>query len=157
MIPLLEVCVDSLESALAAQQGGADRLELCGNLSIGGTTPSPALVEAVVAAVDIPVNVLLRPRFGDFLFTEAEKAQLLREVELIRGLGVHGLVLGALRADGTLDAAHLRQAMTLGGSGLAYTLHRAFDVCRDPFEALETAVALGFSTILTSGQAATAP
>ena len=81
---LLEVCVDSLESALAAQEGGADRLELCGHLSIGGVTPSFALIEAVMEQVTIPVNVLIRPRFGDFCFTGAEKQQLLREVAFCR-------------------------------------------------------------------------
>lgn len=89
---LLEVCVDSLESALAAQEGGADRLELCGHLSIGGVTPSFALIEAVMEQVTIPVNVLIRPRFGDFCFTDAEKKQLLREVAFCRDLGVHGVV-----------------------------------------------------------------
>ena len=153
---LLEVCVDSLESALAAQSGGADRLELCANLLIGGTSPSPALIEEVLAAVTIPVNVLLRPRFGDFCFTDAEKRILIREVETCRDLGVHGVVLGALLPDGRLDRDHLAQCIEAGGPNLSHTLHRAFDLCRDPFEGLEDAVALGFDTILTSGQQAKA-
>ena len=153
---LLEVCVDSLESALAAQSGGADRLELCANLLIGGTSPSPALIEVVLAAVTIPVNVLLRPRFGDFCFTDAEKRILIREVETCRDLGVHGVVLGALLPDGRLDRDHLAQCIEAGGPNLSHTLHRAFDLCRDPFEGLEDAVALGFDTILTSGQQAKA-
>ena len=153
---LLEVCVDSLESALAAQSGGADRLELCANLLIGGTSPSPALIEEVLAAVTIPVNVLLRPRFGDFCFTDAEKRILIREVETCRDLGVHGVVLGALLPDGRLDRDHLAQCIKAGGPNLSHTLHRAFDLCRDPFEGLEDAVALGFDTILTSGQQAKA-
>lgn len=153
---LLEICVDSLESALAAQAGGADRLELCGHLSIGGVTPSFALIEAVMEAVKIPVNVLIRPRFGDFCFTDAEKRQLLREVAFCRDAGVHGVVLGALCPDGRLDEDHLAASLEVGGSSLSHTLHRAFDLCRDPFEALERAVALGFDTILTSGQKAKA-
>src|SRR5699024_4612622 len=137
------------ESALAAQSGGADRLELCANLLIGGTSPSPALIEEVLAAVTIPVNVLLRPRFGDFCFTDAEKRILIREVETCRDLGVHGVVLGALLPDGRLDRDHLAQCIEAGGPNLSHTLHRAFDLCRDPFEGLEDAVALGFDTILT--------
>lgn len=153
---LLEVCVDSVESAIAAQEGGADRLELCGHLLIGGATPSPALAEAVLSAVKIPVNIMIRPRFGDFCFTEAEKETLLREVELFRDIGANGLVLGALLPDGRLDEDHLAACMELGGAALKYTLHRAFDLSRDPFEALDTALALGFDTLLSSGQKAKA-
>lgn len=157
MLHLLEVCVDSVESALAAQEGGADRLELCGHLSIGGVTPSPALVEEVLSAVEIPVNVMIRPRFGDFCFTQPEKRILLREVELLKDTGVKGLVLGALLPDGRLDKEHLAACMSMGGPKLSYTLHRAFDLCRDPFEALDTAMALGFDTVLSSGQRDKAP
>lgn len=152
---LLEVCVDSLESALAAQAGGADRLELCGNLCIGGTSPSPALVRQVVQAVQIPVNVLLRPRFGDFCFTPSEREILLWEIGQCRALGASGVVVGALLPDGGLDKAFLARCLEEAGP-MHRTLHRAFDVCRDPDTALEEAVALGFDTILTSGQAATA-
>ena len=154
---LLEVCVDSVESALAAQEGGADRLELCGHLAIGGTTPSLALVEEVLSAMKIPVNIMIRPRFGDFCFTPAEKRILLREVELLRDTGAKGLVLGALLPDGRLDSEHLAACIELGGPGLNYTLHRAFDLSRDPFEALDTALDLGFDTVLSSGQRAKAP
>lgn len=152
---LLEVCVDSLESALAAQEGGADRLELCGNLIIGGTSPSIALVRQVMDQVHIPVNVLLRPRFGDFCFTPAEQEATLWEIEQCRALGVNGVVLGALLPNGALDKDFLARCSAAAG-GLHRTLHRAFDVCRDPFEALEDAVELGFDTILTSGQQAKA-
>ena len=154
---LLEVCVDSVESALAAQEGGADRLELCGHLLIGGTTPSVALAEEVLSAVRIPVNIMIRPRFGDFCFTPAEKRLLRREVELFKDMGANGLVLGALLPDGRLDREHLAACMERGGVGLKYTLHRAFDLCREPFEALDTALELGFDTLLSSGQRAKAP
>ena len=152
---LLEICVDSVESALAAQAGGADRLELCGNLIIGGTSPSIALVRQVMDQVHIPVNVLLRPRFGDFCFTLAEQEATLWEIEQCRALGVNGVVLGALLPNGALDKEFLARCAAAAG-GLHRTLHRAFDVCRDPFEALEDAVELGFDTILTSGQQAKA-
>ena len=152
---LLEICVDSLESALAAQEGGADRLELCGHLLIGGTTPSLGLVRQVLRQVQIPVNVLIRPRFGDFCFTPSEKETTLWEIEQCRALGAGGVVLGALLPDGSLDADFLARCIAVSGGG-RHTLHRAFDVCRDPFEALEQAVELGFDTILTSGQQARA-
>lgn len=152
---LLEICVDSLESALAAQEGGADRLELCGNLLIGGTTPSLGLVRQVLRQVQIPVNVLIRPRFGDFCFTDSEKETCLWEIRQCRQLGAHGVVLGALLPDGTLDTGFLARCIQAAG-GMRRTLHRAFDMCRDPMEGLEQAVALGFDTILTSGQQARA-
>lgn len=152
---LLEICVDSVESARAAVRGGADRLELCGDLLVGGVTPSPFLIEAV-QKLDIPVNVLLRPRFGDFCYTGAEREILVREAELCRSMGVNGIVAGALEPDGRLDRALLGQMASAAGP-LRRTLHRAFDLCRDAEEGLEDAAALGFDTILTSGQAAAAP
>lgn len=151
---LLEVCVDSYESALAAQRGGADRLELCGDLLVGGITPSPFLIEKVLK-LDIPANVLLRPRFGDFLYTETEKEILFKEVEMCRKLGVNGVVLGALEADGRLDKPFLHDLIAEAGP-LHKTLHRAFDACLDAEEGLEDAIKLGFDTILSSGQAPTA-
>lgn len=151
---ILEICVDSVESARAAVAGGASRLELCGNLIIGGTSPSPYLIEAV-QQLGIPVRVLLRPRFGDFLYTPSEEEILYKEVELCRSMGVDGVVIGALCPDGTLDRSFLSSLIQAAGS-LGKTLHRAFDVCLDPAQGLETAIDLGFDTILTSGQAATA-
>lgn len=150
----LEICVDSVESARAAVAGGATRLELCGNLMIGGTSPSPFLIGAV-QQLGLPVRVLLRPRFGDFLYTPSEKEILLQEVEMCRSMGVDGVVLGALQADGSLDAPFLSTLISAAGP-LGKTLHRAFDVCVDAEQGLETAIELGFDTILTSGQASTA-
>ena len=152
---LLELCVDSVESARTAAENGADRLELCGDLMVGGVSPSPFLIEAV-QKLEIPVNVLLRPRFGDFCYTRWEREILLREVEQCRKMGVNGVVLGALEPDGRLDRELLAQLIAAAGP-LHKTLHRAFDLCRDASEGLEDAVELGFDTILTSGQAATAP
>ena len=153
-IPLLEVCVDSMESAREAVRGGADRLELCANLIIGGTTPSPYLIHEA-AKLGIPVNVLIRPRFGDFLFTEDEKQEQLEQIRRLKALGASGAVVGALNADGSLDTVFLA-ACREAAEGLHLTLHRAFDVCADAERALEQAIDLGFDTILTSGQKATA-
>ena len=152
--PLIEVCVDSMESVREAIDGGADRLELCANLIIGGTTPSLYLIREA-AALGVPVNVLIRPRFGDFLFTEDEKREQLEQITQLRAMGASGAVVGALLADGSLDVEFLRDCRE-AADGLSLTLHRAFDVCRNAEEALEQAIELGFDTILTSGQKATA-
>lgn len=153
MARVLEVCVDSVESAEIAARGGATRLELCANLVIGGTSPDEDLFRMVRERVDIPVRVLLRPRFGDFLYSDAEYELLRRQVRRFAALGADGVVIGLLRPDGTLDEARMAELISLAG-GCGVTLHRAFDVCRDPFEALEAARRLGVDTILTSGQQA---
>lgn len=144
--------MDSVESAAAAAAGGANRLELCANLVIGGTTPSQFLFEQVRDYCDLKIHVLIRPRFGDFCYTGWEFAQMQREVELYRQLGADGVVIGILNPDGTLDEKRLKLLMQEAGE-MSVTLHRAFDLCADPMAALEGAVKLGFDTILTSGQA----
>lgn len=149
---LLECCVDSVESALAAAEGGADRLELCSALVIGGITPGVALFERIRERMDIPVRVLLRPRFGDFLYTEHEIAILMREVELFRKAGAEGIVIGCLDRDGGLDMPRMTMLKEAAGD-MKVTLHRAFDVCADPEKAYRQAGELGIDTILTSGQA----
>lgn len=152
---VLEVCVDSLESALAAKAGGATRLELCANLVIGGTTPSLALLRAVKGETGLPVHALLRPRFGDFLYTDREFALLLEEGEALLDQGADALVCGCLTPQGDLDLPRMERLASLAHSrGRRFTLHRAFDLCRDPFAALEICKALKVDTILTSGQAA---
>lgn len=160
----LEVCVDSVASAIAAKRGGADRLELCADLVIGGTTPSLALVRQVKAETGLPVRALLRPRFGDFCYDSYELAQMEQSAAELVAAGADGIVTGVLTPDGALDVDALRpiyaaaaHAAEQAGRPVALTLHRAFDVCRDPFAALEDACALGLTTILTSGQAASAP
>lgn len=151
--PVLEVCVDSVESALAAKRGGATRLELCGNLVIGGTTPSLSLLQAVKEQTELPVHALLRPRFGDFLYTEQEYAIMRRDGELLLENGADALVSGFLRPDGYLDRFRVKALTELAHSaGKRFTLHRAFDVCSAPLEALEQCRELGVDTILTSGQ-----
>lgn len=143
-----------MESAREAVLGGADRLELCANLIIGGTTPAPYLIREA-SKLGVPVNVLIRPRFGDFLFTEDEKQEQLEQIGQLKALGASGAVVGALNADGSLDTAFLA-ACRKAAEGLQLTLHRAFDVCADAEKALDQAIDLGFDTILTSGQKATA-
>ena len=153
---VLEACVDSVESALAAVKGGATRLELCSNLVIGGTTPSQWLYEEIRKESDIRIHALIRPRFGDFCYTDHEFEIIRNEVRMFRKLGAEGVVIGNLRPDGTLNMEEMEQLMDAAGD-MSVTLHRAFDVCKDPFAALEAAKALNLSTILTSGQAASAP
>ena len=150
---MIEVCVDSVESALAAERGGADRLELCSALIIGGLSPSVPLVKAIRRRMTLPMRAMVRPRFGDFLYSSAEQEVMIEEAWTWAELGLSGIVCGALLSDGRLDVDFLR-TLIAHSPGVGHTLHRAFDVCRDPFEALETAIALGFDTILTSGQQA---
>lgn len=148
---ILEACVDSVESALEAQAGGADRLELCGNLIIGGTTPSPCMFEQLREVSDICTHILIRPRFGDFCYTDHEFQIMLKEVQLFRERNADGIVIGILKPDGTLDMERMKRLMEAAGD-LSVTLHRAFDVCADPVAAMEQAKELGIHTILTSGQ-----
>ena len=161
---ILEVCVDSTASALAAKRGGADRLELCADLIVGGITPSLALVRQVKAETGLPVRALLRPRFGDFCYDRYELAQMEQLAAELVAAGADGIVTGVLTPEGDLDTAALRpiyaaarRAAREAGRPAVCTLHRAFDVCRDPFAALEAAKELQLATILTSGQAASAP
>ena len=148
---ILEVCVDSVESALAAERGGATRLELCANLVIGGTTPGYPLFEQVKKETGLPVRTLIRPRFGDFLYTQYEHRQMLQDIRHFAQEGAEGVVIGSLNADGTLNTEQMQEMMEAAGS-CAVTMHRAFDVCADPIEAMEQAISLGIDTILTSGQ-----
>ena len=153
MAAILEVCVDSVESAVHAEKGGATRLELCADLIIGGTSPDEDLFLMVRERVNIPIRVLLRPRFGDFLYSADEFELLRRQVKRFAGLGADGVVIGVLQPDGMLDEQRMAELIALAG-GCGVTLHRAFDVCRDPFATLAAAKELGVDTILTSGQKA---
>jgi len=153
---LVEACVDSIESALAAARGGAHRIELCASLVEGGTTPSAGTLAVCRARLDIPIFVLIRPRRGDFLYSAAEHAVMLEDIRGAKQAGAQGIVTGVLRADGELDADRTRELIA-AARPLRVTFHRAFDVCRDARGALETLIALGVDRVLTSGQAATAP
>ncbi len=150
---VLEACVDSLDSALAAKEGGATRLELCANLIIGGTTPVLSLVERVKRDTALPVHVLLRPRFGDFLYTEEEFSMMLEDAAALLDRGADAIVSGFLTPEGNLDLLRMEKMVELCHKrGKRFTLHRAFDVCRDPFLALEQCRELEVDTVLTSGQ-----
>ena len=130
---ILEACVDSVESAMAAVEGGADRLELCGNLIIGGTTPGPWLFDEIRKRSDIRIHALIRPRFGDFCYTDAEFSMIKHAVEDFRKMGAEGVVFGVLKPDGTLNMEQMKELMEAAGD-MSVTLHRAFDVCVDPIE-----------------------
>lgn len=152
---LVEACVDSVTSAVAAVSGGAERLELCGALVEGGLTPSAGMVAIVRERVTAVLNILIRPRGGDFLYAEDEVLVMLADIDLAMRLGADGVVIGALRADGGVDAA-ITQRMIEAARPMAVTFHRAFDLARDPAEALDSLMALRVERVLTSGQEATA-
>lgn len=152
---ILEVCVDSVESAIAAKAGGATRFELCSNLVIGGTTPGYELFAMVKEATGLPIRTLIRPRFGDFLYTDYEYEQMGRDIRHFAKAGADGVVIGSLNADGTLNKVQMRGMIEAAGD-CGITLHRAFDVCTDPIDTMNKARALGVDTILTSGQEADA-
>jgi copper homeostasis protein len=147
--------VDSIESARAAEAGGAGRLELCDNLAEGGTTPSAGVIAVCRERVGIPLFVLIRARGGDFLYSDADADAMVRDVGVARELGADGVVIGGLRADGSLDLELTRRLLE-AARPMAATFHRAFDVCREPDAALEQLIGLGVERVLTSGQAATA-
>ena len=149
---LLECATDSVESALAAAKGGADRLELCANLIIGGTTPTLALYDEVRSHSDIPLFILIRPRFGDFLYTDYEANVICREIKMFQKAGAEGVVIGSLNKDGSLNVEHMKRFID-SAKDMSITLNRAFDMCADPFATLKQARELGVNTILTSGQA----
>lgn len=152
---LVEICVDSLPSAIGAVDAGAGRLELCSNGAAGGTTASAGLVEAVKAAVAVPVFVMVRPRPGDFVYDASEFAVMQREIAWLKTAGADGIVSGALRPDGTVDAERTR-ALVEASDPLPFTFHRAFDHTRDLQAALETLLGIHTARVLTSGGAPTA-
>ncbi|WP_461150808.1 copper homeostasis protein CutC [Spirosoma pulveris] len=152
---VLEVCAYSLDSCLTAQRAGAGRIELCGGMAEGGTTPSAGLIQLVRQQVHIPIYVMIRPRGGDFLYSDTELAVMRADISLAKALGADGLVLGILKPDGTVDEATTRTLVELAHP-LPVTFHRAFDMTRDPLEALEAIVRTGAVRILTSGQHQTA-
>lgn len=147
--PCLEICVDTPDGLATAVSAGADRIELCAELGVGGLTPSPGLI-AAAAKVPIPVFAMIRPRAGDFVYGPRDRAAMRADIAAVRGAGLAGVVFGASRPDRTLDIDVLRE-MREAAAGLGTTLHRAFDLAPDLDEALETAIALGFDIVLTSG------
>ena len=152
MSRILEICVDSLASARAAIAGGADRLELCSALSIGGLTPYPELLQQIRRESNIKVRCLMRPRAGDFLYTPEEIEQMAMQIRILRTHGADGFVIGCLTPEGELDADAMRPLME-AAKGAGLTLHRCIDVSRDPVKTYQDAGKLGIDTVLTSGGA----
>ena len=152
----VEIVVYNIESALRAQEGGADRIELCDNPSEGGTTPSFGTIEAVRQNVNLDVYVMIRPRGGDFHYSNYEFHCMKRDIDQCQKISVDGVVFGILNADGTLDKKRCKELIDRARP-IKVTCHRAFDMTRDPFEALEDCIEVGFHRILTAGHRATAP
>ncbi len=148
---ILECCVDSVESAIEAKIGGANRIELCSNLIIGGTTPDVNLFHLVKERVGIKTHVLIRPRFGDFCYTDHEFELIKRDIDMFHNAGADGVVIGILSPEGNLNLERMKQLVAIA-KGMHITLHRAFDMCKNPMLVLEQAKELGIHTILTSGQ-----
>jgi copper homeostasis protein len=147
----LEICADSVESALIAQQSGADRIELCDNLAEGGTTPGPGKILCAKSNLDIAVHVIIRPRGSDFLYSDNEFDIMRRDIEFCGKAGADGVVLGILRKDGSVDSERTARLVELADP-MSVTFHRAFDMCVDPVKGLEDIINTGATRVLTSGQ-----
>lgn len=152
---LLEICANSFESSLNAQQAGANRIELCVELGVGGITPSFGMVEQVLAHVTIPVFVLIRPRSGHFCYTNSELTLMQSDIKTYKSMGCHGFVSGVLNHDHTVNISAVNYLIDACGS-LPFTFHRAFDWTPDPIKALDSLISLGVNRLLTSGQVASA-
>jgi len=153
---LIEVCCGSVDDAVEAEKGGADRVELNSAVSLGGLTPSPGSIIEAKKRLNIPVMVMIRPRAGDFCYTQAEMEVMLRDAKLAVEHGADGLVFGILNADGSVDAERCKRIIELA-QGRQTVFHRAFDVTVDPLKALDELIDIGFTRVLTSGQEKTAP
>lgn len=151
----MEVCVDSVESAINAEKGGASRLELCSNLVEGGTTPSLGLLKVIKEKVNVPVYVMIRPRGGDFVYSEDDFQVMREDLVILKENGADGIVFGILTPDGDVDMDRSKEIMKLS-CPLPVTFHRAFDMTRDPFASLDCLISLGVDRVLTSGQDNTA-
>ncbi len=147
----IEICTDSIESVLEAEKGGANRVELCEAIHVGGTTPSFGLMRLAKEKSNIDVFALIRPRAGNFVYTEDEMAIMIEDIKAAVSLKIDGLVIGCLKPDGTVDYDNCCRLIE-AAKGLPVTFHRAFDVCKKPFEAMEVIHSMGIKRILTSGQ-----
>lgn len=152
---LVEVCANSFESALNAEKAGADRIELCSELAVGGITPSHGLLQKTTEELSIAINVLIRPRGGDFNYSDAEFDIMKRDIVFCKEIGCKGIVSGVLDKDQTIDLERTRQLVEIA-KPLSFTFHRAFDWVKDPIEAISQLSAIGVTTILTSGQESSA-
>ena len=153
---IFEACVNSAISAIEAQKGGADRVELCENLHDGGTTPSAGTIRFARKNLHIGLFVMIRPRGGDFLYSEDEFEIMEEDIRMAKELGADGVVFGILRPDGSIDLQRMKILVDLARP-MGITCHRAFDMTADPFQAMEELIGLGVDRILTSGQQPTAP
>ena len=151
----IEICANSVASCLEAQKGGAYRVELCAGIPEGGTTPSYGEIAVARELLNIKLNIIIRPRGGDFLYSDVEHKTMLHDIKIAKKLGVDGVVIGCLKADGTIDMERNRELIA-AAEGMSVTFHRAFDMCKNPFESLEQIIALGCDRLLTSGQQPTA-
>ena len=145
-----EICANSVASCIAAQEGGADRVELCAGIPEGGTTPSFGMIRNARECISIALNVIIRPRGGDFLYSETELREMVYDIQAAKELGADGLVFGCLRPDGSVDMEAMSVLMEAAGD-TPVTFHRAFDHTSDPLKALEDIISLGCVRILTSG------
>lgn len=148
---ILEICANSVESALMAQKGGAQRVELCDNIYEGGTTPSYGTILKARELLNIDLNIIIRPRGGDFCYSELEFEIIKKDIEFAKNAGIDGVVVGILNPDGTIDTVRTKLLVELA-KPMSVTFHRAFDVTKDPFKALEDIISCGCNRILTSGQ-----
>lgn len=145
-----EICANSVASCIAAQEGGADRVELCSGIPEGGTTPSFGMIRKARESISIALNVIIRPRGGDFLYSKSELEEMAYDIRIVKELGADGLVFGCLTKEGNVDKAAMSMLME-AAEGLPVTFHRAFDHSADPLQALEDIIDLGCARILTSG------
>lgn len=152
---ILEVCIDSVASAIAAEKGGANRLEVCNSLAVGGTTPSHGLMRACAESTDLPLMMMIRPHDGGFVYCEDDIKTMLHDIAAAKELGAHGVVFGALTPAREIDVPTTKRLIATARP-LSVTFHRAFDVCIDPMTAMEQLLQMNVDRLLTSGQAATA-
>ena len=142
----IEICANSVASCLQAQKGGAYRVELCAGIPEGGTTPSYGETAVARQLLNIKLNIIIRPRGGDFLYSEVEHQAMLHDIEIAKKLGVDGVVFGCLTAEGEIDMERNKELIE-AAKGMNVTFHRAFDMCKDPFKSLEKIISLGFDKI----------
>ncbi len=147
----IEICANSVESCIQAEKGGASRVELCAAIPEGGTTPSLGMVAMARELIAIDLNVIIRPRGGDFFYSDIEHKIMLRDIQEMKKMGINGVVIGSLTPNGDIDILKNRELID-AAEGMSVTFHRAFDMCRNPFESLEKVIELGCNRLLTSGQ-----
>ena len=154
--PIIEICLESVESVIAAEKGGADRVELCSDLFEGGLTPTIGTVKTALRKSNIKINAMIRPRGGDFCYSDEEFEVMKEDIRAFKETGINGIVFGILTPEGDVDVKRSKEIIELARP-LAVTFHRAFDMTRDPYKSLEELIELGVDRVLTSGQEATVP